>query len=258
MSAMLSRKLGIQQMDPKLKKASYFAHYKGCRRDPGKNAGATLVLSTKQNDGWFWSIPLEDDVTSIGVVADLERLSKIDGTPEQVLEQEILNCPGLLPRMEGATRISKAHVLKDFSYRATRCAGDGWMLIGDAFGFLDPMYSSGVFLALKSGEMAADAIHDALSSGRPDAANLSRWGEELAFGMTTIRKRVYAFYTPTFSFGKFVKEYPHHKDDVTALLVGDVFKPGADALFEPMSSMAPIPQSIPLQKPKVLREELTV
>ena len=76
--------------------------------------------------------------------------------------------------------------------------------------------------------------------------------------MTTIRKLIYAFYTPTFSFGKFVKQFPHHKDDVTALLVGDVFKPGADALFEPMSTMAPIPQSIPLQKPKALREEMAV
>lgn len=254
MNTLLAKKLGIRKFDPKLKKASYFAHYTGCRRDEGKNAGATLVLSTKQNDGWFWFIPLPDGVTSIGVVADMDRLTKIDGTPEQVLEQEIQNCPGLLPRMQTARRVSDVHVLKDFSYRATRCAGDGWALIGDAFGFLDPMYSSGVFLALKSGEMAADAINAALRSERPDAVNLSRWGDELSYGMQTIRKLVYAFYTPGFSFGKFVMTYPQHKDDVTAVLVGEVFKPGADALFIPMANMAPIPQAIPLEKPRAQRE----
>ena len=254
MNALLSKRLGIRKLDPNLKKASYFAHYKGCARDPGKNGGATLVLSTKQNDGWFWYIPLPGDLTSIGVVGDLARLSKLPGTPEQILEDEIEGCPGLLPRMQGAERVGGVHVLSDFSYRATRCAGDGWVLVGDAFGFLDPMYSSGVFLALKSGEMAADAINGALATGRPDAVNLSKWGDELSYGMQTIRKLVYAFYTPGFSFGKFVMTYPQHKDDVTGVLVGEVFKPGADALFTPMSMMAPIPESIPLQKPKALQK----
>jgi len=73
----------------------------------------------------------------------------------------------------------------------------------------------------------------------------------LAGGMSVIRKLVYAFYTPTFSFGRFVKTYPHHKDDVTAVLVGEVFKPGVDEVFEPMKTMAPIPESIPLEKPGV-------
>src|SRR5687768_1829139 len=96
MNALLSRRLGIRRTDPKLKKASIFSHYKGCARDPGKNGGATLVLSTKQNDGWFWYIPLRDDVTSVGVVAEIDRLMKgREGTPEQILEEEIANCPGL-------------------------------------------------------------------------------------------------------------------------------------------------------------------
>lgn len=254
MNALLSKRLGIRRIDPKLKKASYFAHYKNCAREPGKNGGATLILSTKQNDGWFWYIPLPDDITSIGIVADLERLSKIEGTPQEVLESEIQHCPGLLPRMENAERVGDVHVLSDFSYRATRCAGDGWVLVGDAFGFLDPMYSSGVFLALKSGEMAADTINEALASDRPDAVNLSKWGDELSAGMQTIRKLVYAFYTPGFSFGKFVMSYPQHRDDVTGVLVGEVFKPGVDELFTPMANLAPIPQSIPLTKPKQLRE----
>ncbi len=251
MNALLSRKLGIQRKDPNLRKASIFSHYKGCTRDPGKHGGATLVLSTKQNDGWFWYIPVSEDVTSVGVVAEVDRLMKNrPATPEQILQDEIANCPGLEGRMDGAERCGSVHVLSDFSYRATRCAGEGWVLVGDAFGFLDPMYSSGVFLALKSGEAAADAINEAFDSGDFSAARLSKWGDPLSAGMQTIRKLVYAFYTPDFSFGKFVKMYPEHKDDVTAVLVGDVFRPSVDELFKPMATMAPIPESIPLEKPK--------
>jgi flavin-dependent dehydrogenase len=256
MNALLSRRLGIRQVDPKLKKASVFSHFKGCQRDPGKNGGATLVLSTKQNDGWFWYIPLRDDVTSVGVVADVDRLMKNrGGTPEQILDEEMANCPGLQERMKGAQRCGPVHVVNDFSYRATRCAGEGWVLTGDAFGFLDPMYSSGVFLALKSGEMAADAIDEALEKNDFSGAQLGKWGDELASGMSIVRKLVYAFYTPTFSFGKFVKMHPEHKDDITAILVGEVFKPGAEQVFEPMKEMAPIPETIPLEKPRGRQNE---
>ncbi len=255
MNALLSKKLGIRRTDPQLRKASLFAHYKGCRRDPGKNGGATLVLSTAQNDGWFWYIPLPNDITSVGVVGDIDRLTADKSrTPEQKLEDEIANCPGLADRMPGSTRVSDVHVISDFSYRATRCAGDGWVLVGDAFGFLDPMYSSGVFLALKSGEMAADAINEAFEKQDFSAVQLSKWGDELSHGMSVVRKLVYAFYTKEFSFGRFVKEYPEHKDDVVSVLVGDVFRPEVAEVFKPMATMAPIPESIPLTPPKRLRE----
>jgi flavin-dependent dehydrogenase len=250
-NAMLSRKLGIREMDVKLKKASYFAHYRGVRRDSGKNAGATLVLSTATQDGWFWSIPLPDDVTSVGVVGDIDRLvTRNKGkTPEQILDEEIKNCRGLDDRMPGAARVSPVHVIADFSYRARRCGGEGWVLVGDAFGFLDPMYSSGVFLALRSGERAADAIIDGLNADDLSAARLSAWGDEIAAGMTSIRKLVYAFYTRDFSFGRFVRENPHTKKNLVDLLIGNVFYDGVDDIFEPMSKTVDLPEGVPLEKP---------
>jgi flavin-dependent dehydrogenase len=252
-NAMLSKKLGIRKGDPMLRKAAIFAHYTGCTRDPGKNGGATLVLSTKQNDGWFWYIPLPDDVTSVGVVGDLSRLSNKLSTPEKTLEEEIANCPGLQPRMTNARRVGEVHVISDYSYRSTRCAGDGWVLVGDAFGFLDPMYSSGVFLALKSGEMAADVINEALKTGGTDAVNLSRWGDQLSDGMQTIRKLVYAFYTPGFSFGRFIRANPDRVNDVTAILVGDVFREEVKDVFRPLSEMVRLPESTPLDQPKAAK-----
>jgi flavin-dependent dehydrogenase len=248
-NALLSKKLGIRQPDPKLKKASLFAHYKGARRDAGKNEGATLVLSTAEQDGWFWYIPLPDDIVSIGVVGDLDRLITTRDTPEKTLEEEIANCRGLDDRMAGARRVSPVHVLADFSWRSTRCAGDGWVLIGDAFGFLDPIYSSGVFLALKSGEMAADCILQAFEKNDFSAAQLGKWGKLLSDGMQAMRKLVYAFYTRDFSFGQFMRRHPQLKKNLVELLIGDVFRPEVNQIFDTMSQEIPLPEPVPLEQP---------
>lgn len=248
-SSMLSRKLGIRQPDPRLRKASIFAHYKGGRRDPGKNAGATLVLATENQDGWFWYIPLHNDIVSVGVVGDPERLIQGRVSPEQTLDEEILRCPGLDGRLANAQRVSPVHVLSDFSWKSTRCAGDGWVLVGDAFGFLDPIYSSGVFLALKSGEMAADAIIEGFAKNDLSGAQLGKWGPMLSDGMHAMRKLVYAYYTRGFSFGQFMRMYPDYKRNLVELLIGDVFRPEVNAIFEPMGKQIPLPDPLPLQNP---------
>jgi flavin-dependent dehydrogenase len=246
-SALLAKKFGIREPDPKLRKASLFAHYKGAKRDLGKNEGATLVLSTADHDGWFWYIPLPDDVVSVGVVGDLDRLITRRNSPEQTLEEEVNNCRGLDGRMTDAVRVSPVHVLSDFSWRANRCAGDGWVLVGDAFGFLDPIYSSGVFLALKSGEMAADAIIEAFAKQDFSGAQLGRWGQELSDGMHLMRKLVYAFYTGGFSFGQFMRKHPELKGNLVALLIGDVFRPEANRIFDTMIQEIALPDPVPLR-----------
>ena len=99
-------------------------------------------------------------------------------------------------------------------------AGDGWVLVGDAYSFVDPIYSSGVFLALKSGELAAAAIHEALAKHDPTESDLGAFGPELNRGIDAIRQLVYAFYTPGFSFARFVKQFPQHRLPLVDLLVG--------------------------------------
>jgi flavin-dependent dehydrogenase len=256
-SGLLSKKLGLRQADPQLRKASIFAHYKGAKRDDGKNQGATLVLSTTNQDGWFWYIPLPDDVVSVGVVGDLDRLVTSRENPEKTLEEEISNCRGLDGRMTDAVRVSPVHVLSDFSWRASRCAGDGWVLVGDAFGFLDPIYSSGVFLALKSGEMAADAIIEAFAKRDFSGAQLGKWGEDIAYGMQLMRKLVYAFYTKGFSFGQFMRKHPDLKRNLVELLIGDVFRPEVNRIFDTMGREIALPEAVPLQSlpPARMEEE---
>jgi flavin-dependent dehydrogenase len=248
-SALISKKLNIRKPDPMLRKAALFAHYKGCRRDEGKNAGATLVLATKNHDGWFWYIPLPDDILSIGVVGDIDHLITGRSNPNDTLDEEIKNCAGLNDRMENATRVSEVRVLSDFSWRASRCSGDGWVLVGDAFGFLDPMYSSGVFLALKSGEMAADAINQAFQLNDFSAAQLGQWGNPLSEGMQAIRKLVYCYYDKGFSFGRFLKAHPHFKRNITELLVGDVFRPQVNEVFNTLGQTVDLPLAVPLEDP---------
>lgn len=245
-SAMLSRKLGLRRPDPKLKKASIFAHYRGGYRDTGRDEGATVVMKLRNQGGWFWYVPLPNDTVSVGVVGDIDYLIKGRSSPEQTLDEEIQRCVALVPRLKRAERVSDVYVLSDFSYSSGRCAGDGWVLIGDAFGFLDPIYSSGVFLALKSGEWAADAIHDGLTRGDLSGEQLGKWGREFHAGMQAIRKLVYAFYTEEFSFGKFIQMHPEFKKNLVDLLIGDVFRPEVNAIFGPMARDVALPEPLEL------------
>ncbi len=247
-SAILSRQLNLRETDEKLKNASIYAYYKGAQRDSGRNAGATVIIYTPSGNGWFWSIPLPDEVTSIGLVAPPEALWSSEGDDLQAkFEEAIRACPGMASRLANASQIGAVTVTKDFSYRASRLAGDGWVLIGDAFGFLDPIYSSGVMLALKSGELAADAIHEALEADDLSGARLGRFAPQFADGMQTIRQLVHAFYDPNFSFAKFSREYPEQTSHIVRILIGDVFNDEVGKVFEVMRSWIDLPEPIPLQ-----------
>ncbi|MGD2111464.1 MAG: NAD(P)/FAD-dependent oxidoreductase [Phycisphaerae bacterium] len=246
-TGLLSRQLGIRKPEPALRNGAIYAYYQGAHRDEGRNAGATIIIHTPNREGWFWVIPLPDDVTSIGVVAPPSHLFTGRGdNPLATFEELASLCPGIARRIEGARRISDAYVTSDFSYHASRVAGDGWVLVGDAFGFLDPIYSSGVFLALKSGELAADAIHDALSAGDCSAPRLARFGPELSAGMHLIRQLVYAFYDRSFSFGRFSREFPEYRDHIVRLLIGDVFNNEVGQVFNAMRDWVDLPEPIDL------------
>ncbi len=248
-NALLSKQLDIREGEPGLKNAAIYAYWKGAHRDEGRNAGATLVIYTPDKQGWFWSIPLENDITSIGIVAKPQYLITGRGDdPMATLQYEIENCPGILRRLKNAERVSHAYVTSDFTYRARRIAGDGWVLAGDAFGFLDPIYSSGVFLALKMGELTADTVHDALVAGDVSGARLGRHGPKVARGMQLIRQLVYAFYQPQFSFGEFNRAFPQYHDQVVRLLIGDVFdKDDFAEVFERVRERVPLPEPIELE-----------
>ena len=251
-SALISRKLKINTTESKLRKASIFTHFEGGIRDEGIDEGATLILHTESKDSWFWYIPLSYDRVSVGVVGDLGYLlqdrRRSDGTlsHQAIFDEELAKCPALRPRLTDAKQLFPVKVTKDFSYRADRIAGNGWVLVGDAFGFLDPVYSSGLFLALKSGEMAADTINEALEKEDFSAEQLGRFGTEFVAGMEAIRKLVYAFYTKDFSFARFLKRFPECQQGIVDILSGNVYRTDVTGIFGPMAEMCHLPEDMRL------------
>jgi len=238
-SGLLSRKLRLKDEDPVLRHAAAFTRYRGAVRDAGIDEGATLVLRTAHPRTWFWYIPLPDDQVSVGVVAPIDRLlSGRGGGPRAIYDEEVAACPALGPRIRRAVEVMDVMVLRDFSYISRRIAGDGWALV-----FLDPIYSTGVFLALCSAELAADSILDGLAAGDVSAARLGRHGPEYVAGMEAMRKLVYAFYTPEFSFARFLARYPDCQRAVVDLLMGNVFRRPVDGLFEALGTMCELPEA---------------
>ena len=235
LQAVVANRLRIREEDPRLRKAAVWSYFKDARRDPGENGGATLILHTNQKNSWFWYIPLSDNITSIGCVGDVDYLLKGRGKPEDVFQEELAKCAALQERIEDAERVDSYHVTKEFSYRSTQPAGDGWVLIGDAFAFIDPIYSSGVFFALASGELAADCVTEALHKNDTSAAQLGKWARGFKDGTQWVRKLVDAFYTNEFSFGAFMKEHPEHKGNLVDVLIGRIFNSEVGQMFDDMT-----------------------
>jgi flavin-dependent dehydrogenase len=237
-SSMLMSRLGLREWDPVLRKAALWTYWEGARRDTGKDEGATLVVQTQGKNGWFWYIPLHNNIVSVGVVAAYDYLFQNRPEPdnEAIYFAEVARCAGVKERIAAAQRVAPFRAAKEYSYRSRQVAGDGWVLVGDAFGFLDPLYSSGVLLALKSGSLAADAVVEGLAGGDTSAAQLGKWGPEFIRGMDRMRRLVCEYYDG-FSFGKFVRRYPQFKGHLTDLLIGDLFEDKVDEVLGPMDVM---------------------
>jgi len=150
-----------------LQKFSVFAHYENIDRLPGRDA--TLIRMVRGLDRWFWMIPLTDTRTSVGVVMDTVTFRATKLAPQAALEKFIAEQPLVSERMKNAVRVSPVYSTGDFSYRNSRLSGERWLLAGDAAGFIDPVFSSGVFLAIMSAERAADTLDGVLrdESKRP-------------------------------------------------------------------------------------------
>ena len=239
-SSFISTRRGQRDPDPRLKKGTVWTYWKGAHRDSGRDEGATLIMQTPEKKSWFWYIPLPNDVVSIGCTGSMSYMFGGDnGDAATVYHRELERCPAMQKRLTQAERCTDFFSTKDFSYYSREGAGNGWVLVGDAFGFIDPVYSSGVFLALKGGEFAADAIHDALERGDLTAPRLSQWQPLYKQGIENFRKLVYAFYAEDFSFGMFLKANPQYKSNMVDILVGDVFKPGVGDIFDAMGFIEP-------------------
>lgn len=236
-------------MDQKLKKAAVWTYYRSAMRDPGLDEGATTVAYLPGR-GWFWYIPLPDDIVSVGIVADPDYLFDETRDGETIFRREIEKNSWIRTHLEPGRQFGAYFATGEYSYRSEYCADDGVVLVGDAFAFLDPVFSSGVFLALRSGELAADIVHRALEEGDCSAARFQEYGEQMCRGIEAMRNLVYAFYDQEFSFKDLFMAHPDVRPEITDCLIGNLFR-DYSGLFEVVSDFARLPAPLPHGRARV-------
>lgn len=179
-----------------LKKFSVFAHYENVDRDEGiEGTYSRLVRGT---DRWFWMIPLSETKMSIGVVMDIAAFKALNKRPEEALEAILQEQPEILSRMSNSTRVSPVYSESDYSYRNRTLTGERWMLAGDAAGFIDPIFSTGVFVAIESAEKAADAIDATLKDPGCRGKVFKKYEREMHRVMDLYLRFVTNWYKPRF------------------------------------------------------------
>jgi len=243
--ALYQRKHSTRKRDPKLNKISIWTLFKDAKRDSGLEEGATTIAYLPDG-GWFWNIPLRNGIVSSGIVAERDYLYRNGETrdPAEIYAREIEKNAWVKDHLSVGQQFGEYWVAGEYSYRAEHCATDGLVLVGDAFAFLDPVFSSGVFLALKSGEMAADAAHAALENGDTSANAFANYGEELCGHIETMRRIVYAFYDKDFSFAKLIRKHPDLRPRLTDVLIGNVEGQDYTDLARAIAELAELPEPL--------------
>lgn len=220
--ALLSRRLGLRVKDPVLDQVAAWRYVRGAHRQEGRAAG-NIVIALLEPRGWFWWIPMKDDVTSVGVVAPAGHLKRLGASSLEAFHAGLASNPTLAEWTRGGEWISDCRTTGDYSYSSTRFAGDGYVLVGDAAAFIDPVFSTGIWLAIASGSMAAEAADRALSRGLPAAADFRDYEVVYRRAQNTFRIFLDAFYDENFSAGAFLRDCPEWIPEWGRVLQGDVF-----------------------------------
>ena len=218
--AFLGNRIGGKENVESLMKVAVFAHFKNVPRPEGRDAGNTIIVVLR--NAWFWLIPVSADTMSVGLVVSRDHLRACGLTPEALLEQTIAGAPYLTERMEKAERVSQVYVRRDFSFMMKRRTGKNFALAGDAAGFLDPIFSTGVFMAMKSADMVADAVEQRLRSG--STRQLRRYERTLQGALNRYFRFISNFYCR-----EFLEVFMQPKPDyglipvITGILGGNIF-----------------------------------
>ncbi len=239
---------GWKVRDPYLNKVAVWTYYRGSRRAPGIDEGQTVVAYVRDK-GWFWHIPQHEDMVSVGIVAEGKYLSR-DGVkdPEQIFKREVEENLWIKECLSEGEQVGEYRITSEYSHHSRHCGSEGLLLVGDAFAFLDPVFSSGVMLALKSGVLAGEEVSKALKENDLSPQRFERYARTIRQGVENMRKLVYAFYNPDFSFGQLIRNHPDAAGAVTDCLSGDVNK-DFSVLWNQIRELVPLPDDLPLGGP---------
>ncbi|WP_426956156.1 NAD(P)/FAD-dependent oxidoreductase [Muricoccus radiodurans] len=192
--AILAGKMRIKESNKYNNTAAMYAHFKGVERREGELEGYISVHLAE--DGWFWLIPLPDDVMSVGFVGNQSAFKNRKGTPRDLFLDRIASSPTVSARVRTSDIVSEIYATANYSYRATSGCGDGFLMIGDAFGFVDPMFSTGVLMAMTAGELGAKAADTWLDDPVRGMEMAKETNRQLAAAMDDISWLIYRINDP--------------------------------------------------------------
>ena len=192
----LAARLGRRARVPNLGKVAAFAHFHGGRRFPGRDEGNVRIYLF--DGGWFWWIPMADDVTSVGAVVHARDARAHAASADALFDAMVARCDAVAEYLRGAERITPIHRAANFAYTNAPVVGDRFLTVGDAIAFVDPIFSSGVFIAMRSGELAAEAILAAFADDRFSARRFSAYERAVWRGVAPFFKFIHKYYEPAF------------------------------------------------------------
>jgi flavin-dependent dehydrogenase len=192
----MASKVGQRRRVPNLGKVALFAHYRGAARLAGMEEGNIRIYVFR--DGWFWWIPLAGDVTSVGAVCHARTVREWQGPIEDLHDAMIARCRGVSDNLAGAARITPVHREANFAYDNTPVVGDRFVAVGDAIAFVDPIFSGGVYIALRTGQLAAEAIVEAFRVGDFSARRFAAYERRARTGLEPLFKFIHKYYEPAF------------------------------------------------------------
>ena len=219
----IARKLGLKRNNKRHQSAAIFGHFEDVARRPGKDQGNISVYWFKH--GWFWMIPLRDGRFSVGSVCWPEYLKTRRTDLATFLWESIRLCPGIYERMRGARLVSEARAAGNYSYSARRMYGEGYLLIGDAFAFVDPVFSSGVYLAMKGAATGAQAIDAELLGSKQAGRLMKQLDTEARRGLEVFSWFICRFTSPVIQrLFTSPRNFFRMKEALISVLSGDVFQ----------------------------------
>lgn len=218
----MGNKLRLKERNPRHRSAALYAHYAGVEPRRGDETGNISIYWFAH--GWFWSIPLRDGLTSIGAVCRPDYLQSRRMALEDFLRQTIAQCPGLDARMKEATIATAAATTGNYSYSCRKMWGDRFLMIGDAYSFIDPVFSSGVYLAMQGAVFGAATVDACLRKPARQATYMRRHAAKVERGLRTLSWFIYRFNEPAFR-RLFMRprNILRMRDGIVSFLAGDVY-----------------------------------
>jgi flavin-dependent dehydrogenase len=192
---LFANRLKFKRRNPAHNSSAMYGHFRGAKRDEGRAEGNIIIYWF--DHGWFWFIPLKDGTTSVGAVVWPYYMKSRSKPLREFFLETLAMCPALQERIEGAELAAEPEATGNYAYHCDRCQGENWLLVGDAYAFIDPVFSSGVMLAMNSAFAAADVVHARLADRAKEAAARRRFEHVMRVGPKQFSWFIYRVTNPT-------------------------------------------------------------